>query len=101
MAEAVALRDHKVLRLFAELCCESHCTIESFQQGTLFRVFLVRVTHHLLHYGAIGETRTPTPCGTATSTLRVYQFRHDRIKQLNLVGVARFELARPFRGVGT
>jgi hypothetical protein len=28
--------------------------------------------------GAVEKTRTSTPCGTATSTLRVYQFRHDR-----------------------
>ena len=31
-----------------------------------------------IQYGAVEKTRTSTPCGTATSTLRVYQFRHDR-----------------------
>jgi hypothetical protein len=30
-------------------------------------------------YGAVEKTRTSTGCPTATSTLRVYQFRHDRI----------------------
>ena len=29
-------------------------------------------------YGAVERTRTSTSCPTATSTLRVYQFRHDR-----------------------
>jgi hypothetical protein len=29
--------------------------------------------------GAVKKTRTSTGCPTATSTLRVYQFRHDRI----------------------
>ena len=29
-------------------------------------------------YGAVGETRTLMALTTATSTLRVYQFRHDR-----------------------
>ena len=29
-------------------------------------------------YGAVKRTRTSTGCPTATSTLRVYQFRHDR-----------------------
>jgi hypothetical protein len=29
--------------------------------------------------GAVEKTRTSTSCDTATSTLRVYQFRHDRI----------------------
>jgi nitroreductase len=29
-------------------------------------------------YGAVEKTRTSTGCPTATSTLRVYQFRHDR-----------------------
>jgi hypothetical protein len=29
--------------------------------------------------GAVEKTRTSTGCPTATSTLRVYQFRHDRI----------------------
>ena len=28
--------------------------------------------------GAVEKTRTSTSCDTATSTLRVYQFRHDR-----------------------
>ena len=28
--------------------------------------------------GAVERTRTSTDCSTATSTLRVYQFRHDR-----------------------
>src|SRR3990167_11275590 len=28
--------------------------------------------------GAVKRTRTSTGCPTATSTLRVYQFRHDR-----------------------
>jgi hypothetical protein len=30
--------------------------------------------------GAVERTRTSTGCPTATSTLRVYQFRHDRKK---------------------
>ncbi len=30
--------------------------------------------------GAVEKTRTSTGCPTATSTLRVYQFRHDRMK---------------------
>ncbi len=30
-------------------------------------------------FGAVEKTRTSTGCPTATSTLRVYQFRHDRI----------------------
>jgi hypothetical protein len=30
--------------------------------------------------GAVEKTRTSTGCPTATSTLRVYQFRHDRTK---------------------
>ena len=29
--------------------------------------------------GAVERTRTSTGCPTATSTLRVYQFRHDRM----------------------
>tara|TARA_Y100000052_G_scaffold27605_1_gene37577 strand:- start:8450 stop:8863 length:414 start_codon:yes stop_codon:yes gene_type:complete len=29
-------------------------------------------------FGAVEKTRTSTGCPTATSTLRVYQFRHDR-----------------------
>ncbi len=29
--------------------------------------------------GAVEKTRTSMNCFTATSTLRVYQFRHDRI----------------------
>jgi hypothetical protein len=28
--------------------------------------------------GAVERTRTSTDCSTATSTLRVYQFRHNR-----------------------
>ena len=32
--------------------------------------------------GAVGETRTLKVLTTATSTLRVYQFRHDRIFKL-------------------
>jgi hypothetical protein len=31
------------------------------------------------YFGAVEKTRTSTSCDTATSTLRVYQFRHDRI----------------------
>ena len=31
--------------------------------------------------GAVEKTRTSTGCPTATSTLRVYQFRHDRRKK--------------------
>ena len=31
--------------------------------------------------GAVEKTRTSTGCPTATSTLRVYQFRHDRTQQ--------------------
>ena len=31
--------------------------------------------------GAVEKTRTSTGCPTATSTLRVYQFRHDRTRQ--------------------
>ena len=38
--------------------------------------------------GAVEKTRTSTGCPTATSTLRVYQFRHDRIV------VGRFASAR-------
>jgi hypothetical protein len=30
--------------------------------------------------GAVEKTRTSTGCPTATSTLRVYQFRHDRLE---------------------
>ena len=33
----------------------------------------------LAFIGAVEKTRTSTGCPTATSTLRVYQFRHDRI----------------------
>jgi ribosomal protein L32E len=40
-------------------------------------------------FGAVEKTRTSTPCGTATSTLRVYQFRHDRETQ---AGVDRREV---------
>ena len=32
----------------------------------------------LMVNGAVEKTRTSTGCPTATSTLRVYQFRHDR-----------------------
>ena len=39
-------------------------------------------------FGAVEKTRTSTGCPTATSTLRVYQFRHDRIV------VGRFASAR-------
>ena len=34
----------------------------------------------LQRFGAVEKTRTSTGCPTATSTLRVYQFRHDRRK---------------------
>src|SRR5690606_1679332 len=34
-----------------------------------------------LEDGAVEKTRTSTGCPTATSTLRVYQFRHDRTSQ--------------------
>ena len=33
--------------------------------------------------GAVGETRTLMALTTATSRLRVYQFRHDRISDFN------------------
>ena len=33
--------------------------------------------------GAVGETRTLMTLATATSRLRVYQFRHDRISDFN------------------
>jgi hypothetical protein len=32
-------------------------------------------------FGAVEKTRTSTGCPTATSTLRVYQFRHDRTRR--------------------
>jgi hypothetical protein len=35
--------------------------------------------HFSKAFGAVEKTRTSTGCPTATSTLRVYQFRHDRI----------------------
>ena len=38
--------------------------------------------------GAVGETRTLMPLGTATSRLRVYQFRHDRIRLIQIVFTA-------------
>ena len=34
-------------------------------------------------FGAVEKTRTSTGCPTATSTLRVYQFRHDRTSRKN------------------
>jgi inner membrane protein involved in colicin E2 resistance len=34
-------------------------------------------------FGAVEKTRTSTGCPTATSTLRVYQFRHDRKPKAN------------------
>jgi hypothetical protein len=43
----------------------------------------------LMVNGAVEKTRTSTGCPTATSTLRVYQFRHDRI----VVGAGMHRLA--------
>lgn len=45
--------------------------------------------------GAVEKTRTSTGCPTATSTLRVYQFRHDRIV-VGLLASAREHLAKRF-----
>ena len=39
--------------------------------------------------GAVEKTRTSTGCPTATSTLRVYQFRHDRTSQKGRLEPAR------------
>src|SRR5690606_19619590 len=36
--------------------------------------------------GAVEKTRTSTGCPTATATLRVYQFRHDRTSQESPAG---------------
>ncbi len=52
--------------------------------------------------GAVEKTRTSTSCDTATSTLRVYQFRHDRtVVEAEHVGLAlvanRFQLNKPYR----
>jgi len=44
--------------------------------------------------GAVEKTRTSTGCPTATSTLRVYQFRHDRSGSLRREG----PLPNPGRG---
>ena len=41
--------------------------------------------------GAVEKTRTSTPCGTATSTLRVYQFRHDRTPVVGAFAAGRSE----------
>jgi hypothetical protein len=38
-------------------------------------------TARIVSNGAVEKTRTSTGCPTATSTLRVYQFRHDRLKR--------------------
>jgi hypothetical protein len=45
---------------------------KSHPEGWLIFVSLSKAT------GAVEKTRTSTSCDTATSTLRVYQFRHDR-----------------------
>ena len=42
-----------------------------------FKAFALQ-THCKSSDGAVEKTRTSTGCPTATSTLRVYQFRHDR-----------------------
>lgn len=49
------------------------------------KIFLICIDHlsfslteKLIADGAVEKTRTSTGCPTATSTLRVYQFRHDR-----------------------
>jgi hypothetical protein len=39
-----------------------------------------------MFFGAVEKTRTSTGCPTATSTLRVYQFRHDREKSRAMPG---------------
>ena len=39
---------------------------------------LTGATNPKISFGAVEKTRTSTGCPTATSTLRVYQFRHDR-----------------------
>ena len=35
--------------------------------------------------GAVKKTRTSTDCSTATSTLRVYQFRHNRTAKRSII----------------
>ncbi len=35
--------------------------------------------------GAVKKTRTSTDCSTATSTLRVYQFRHNRTIKRSII----------------
>jgi len=37
----------------------------------------VSMVKYIIH-GAVEKTRTSTGCPTSTSTMRVYQFRHDR-----------------------
>ena len=54
--------------------------------------------------GAVEKTRTSTSCDTATSTLRVYQFRHDRtVVEAEHVGsrhvANRFQLNKPYRQI--
>src|SRR5690606_7645080 len=51
--------------------------------------------------GAVEKTRTSTPCGTATSTLRVYHFRHDRTpgEPPRCRGAARQRVANAFPGL--
>ena len=48
-------------------------------------------------FGAVEKTRTSTGCPTATSTLRVYQFRHDRIV-VGQIAPARLHVAKAFGG---
>src|ERR1700704_3645340 len=47
--------------------------------------------------GAVEKTRTSTGCPTATSTLRVYQFRHDRTSRKKPVGTGPRHVANRFR----
>lgn len=48
--------------------------------------------------GAVEKTRTSTGCPTATSTLRVYQFRHDRTVTGGPVRTGSRHVANRFRG---
>ena len=48
--------------------------------------------------GAVGETRTLMTLATATSRLRVYQFRHDRIESRSSIRI--FRPSRTFGEVG-
>jgi hypothetical protein len=46
--------------------------------------------------GAVEKTRTSTGCPTATSTLRVYQFRHDRIVVDVILAATEVHVAKAF-----